>query len=153
MSAVVHSQIAWCITGPPPIIVVCSCNFALCTGNSDSPLPKSQVLLNIVDALFICYAIDRDRSLVTKTEVHEVFSQVRCSPVRVCPKNCAVRGHDPMSRCDVATSAPLSMVVDEARMHGATFKNNVLGLWCLQCRASLRPCADVCETATPNAFV
>ncbi len=35
-----------------------------------------QVLLNIVDALFICYALDRDRSAVTKTEVHEIFSLV-----------------------------------------------------------------------------
>jgi hypothetical protein len=32
------------------------------------------VLLNIVDALFVCYALDRDRAAVTKTEVHEIFS-------------------------------------------------------------------------------
>lgn len=38
--------------------------------------PFMQVLLNIVDALFICYAIDRDRSAVTKVEVHEIFSLV-----------------------------------------------------------------------------
>lgn len=35
-----------------------------------------QVLLNIVEALFVCYAIDRDRSAVTKAEVHEVFALV-----------------------------------------------------------------------------
>lgn len=34
----------------------------------------SGVLLNIVEALFVCYAIDRDRSAVTKAEVHAVFA-------------------------------------------------------------------------------
>ena len=38
----------------------------------------SSVLLNIVDAVFMCYALDLDTQSVTKSEVHEVFSQV-CS--------------------------------------------------------------------------
>ena len=36
----------------------------------------SSVLLNIVDAVFLCYALDLDTQSVTKSEVHEVFSQV-----------------------------------------------------------------------------
>lgn len=36
----------------------------------------SSVLLNIVDAVFMCYALDLDTQSVTKAEVHEVFSQV-----------------------------------------------------------------------------
>ena len=36
----------------------------------------SSVLLNIVDAVFMCYALDLDTQSVTKSEVHEVFSQV-----------------------------------------------------------------------------
>lgn len=35
------------------------------------------VLLDIVDAVFICYAMDKDTQSVTRLEVHEVFSQVR----------------------------------------------------------------------------
>ena len=34
------------------------------------------VLLDIVDAVFICYAVDKDTQSVTRLEVHEVFSQV-----------------------------------------------------------------------------
>ncbi|KAK9918484.1 hypothetical protein WJX75_004393 [Coccomyxa subellipsoidea] len=34
------------------------------------------VLLDIVDAVFICYAMDKDTQSVTRLEVHEVFSQV-----------------------------------------------------------------------------
>lgn len=37
----------------------------------------SSVLLNIVDAVFMCYALDLDTQSVTKSEVHEVFSQVK----------------------------------------------------------------------------
>jgi hypothetical protein len=37
----------------------------------------AQVLLNIVEALFVCYALDRDRQAVTNPKVHEVYSQVR----------------------------------------------------------------------------
>ena len=40
----------------------------------------SSVLLNIVDAVFMCYALDLDTQSVTKSEVHEVFSQVRDPP-------------------------------------------------------------------------
>ncbi len=39
----------------------------------------SSVLLNIVDAVFMCYALDLDTQSVTKSEVHEVFSQVSIS--------------------------------------------------------------------------
>jgi len=39
----------------------------------------SSVLLNIVDAVFMCYALDLDSQSVTKSEVHEVFSQVSIS--------------------------------------------------------------------------
>ena len=38
------------------------------------------VLLNIVDAVFVCYALDRDTQTVTQPEVHEVFSQVSFKP-------------------------------------------------------------------------
>lgn len=35
------------------------------------------VLLNVVDAVFICYAMDLDRQLSSKPEVHDVFTAVR----------------------------------------------------------------------------
>ena len=34
------------------------------------------VMLNIVDAVFICYALDRDTQTVSHPDVHDVFSQV-----------------------------------------------------------------------------
>lgn len=34
------------------------------------------ILLDIVDALYVCYATDRDQSEVTKEDVHDVFSQL-----------------------------------------------------------------------------
>lgn len=37
----------------------------------------ASVLLDIVDAVFICYAMDKETQSVTRLEVHEVFSQVR----------------------------------------------------------------------------
>lgn len=43
----------------------------------------SSVLLNIVDAVFMCYALDLDTQSVTKSEVHEVFSQVRARLVYI----------------------------------------------------------------------
>ena len=39
----------------------------------------SSVLLNVIDAVFLCYALDLDTQSVTKQEVHEVFSQVSLS--------------------------------------------------------------------------
>ena len=36
----------------------------------------ASVLLDIVNAVFICYAMDKDTHSVTNPEVHEVFSQV-----------------------------------------------------------------------------
>lgn len=39
----------------------------------------SSVLLNVVDAVFMCYAMDLDTQSVTKPAVHEVFSQVQCA--------------------------------------------------------------------------
>ena len=39
----------------------------------------SSVLLNVIDAVFLCYALDLDTQSVTKQEVHEVFSQVSSS--------------------------------------------------------------------------
>jgi hypothetical protein len=33
-------------------------------------------LQDIVDAVFICYAMDKDMQSVTKPQVHEVFAQV-----------------------------------------------------------------------------
>ena len=35
------------------------------------------VMLNIVDVVFICYALDRDTQTVSHPDVHDVFSQVR----------------------------------------------------------------------------
>lgn len=44
----------------------------------------ASVLLDIVDAVFICYAMDKDTQSVTRPEVHEVFSQVRIAqPVKL----------------------------------------------------------------------
>ena len=37
----------------------------------------ARVLLDIVDAVFFCYAIDKDSHTVTREDVHEVFSQVQ----------------------------------------------------------------------------
>lgn len=37
------------------------------------------VMLNIVDAVFVCYALDRDTQTVSHPDVHDVFSQVRLS--------------------------------------------------------------------------
>jgi hypothetical protein len=34
------------------------------------------VLLNVVDAVFFCYAVDKDMQTVTRADVHDVFSQV-----------------------------------------------------------------------------
>ena len=45
----------------------------------------ASVLLDIVDAVFICYAMDKDHQSVTRLEVHEVFSQVRSSFPINCP--------------------------------------------------------------------
>lgn len=39
----------------------------------------ASVLLDIVNAVFICYAMDKDTHSVTNPEVHEVFSQVSSS--------------------------------------------------------------------------
>ena len=39
----------------------------------------ASVLLDIVNVVFICYAMDKDTHSVTNPEVHEVFSQVRIS--------------------------------------------------------------------------
>ena len=36
----------------------------------------SSILLDIVDATYLCYAIDKDTQTVTKSEVHEIYSQV-----------------------------------------------------------------------------
>ena len=36
----------------------------------------SSILLNIVDATYLCYAIDKDTQTITKQDVHDVFSQV-----------------------------------------------------------------------------
>jgi hypothetical protein len=42
------------------------------------------VLLNIVDAVFFCYAVDKDMQAVTRADVHEVFSQVGCGCTPCC---------------------------------------------------------------------
>ena len=39
----------------------------------------ASVLLDIVNVVFICYAMDKDTHSVTNPEVHEVFSQVSAS--------------------------------------------------------------------------
>ena len=48
----------------------------------------ASVLLDIVNVVFICYAMDKDTHSVTNPEVHEVFSQVSASA-------CAVNPHIP----------------------------------------------------------
>ena len=37
----------------------------------------SSILLDIVDAVYICFAIDKDNQTVTMAEVHEIYSQVQ----------------------------------------------------------------------------
>ena len=44
----------------------------------------ASVLLDIVNAVFICYAMDKDTHSVTNPEVHEVFSQVSSAACMVC---------------------------------------------------------------------
>lgn len=44
----------------------------------------ASVLLNIVDVVFVCYAMDRDTQAVTRPEVHDVMAQV---PVGVAVEN------------------------------------------------------------------
>ena len=34
------------------------------------------IMLNVVDAVFLCYAVDRDRNMVNHVEFHEVFETV-----------------------------------------------------------------------------
>lgn len=36
----------------------------------------ASLLLNVLDAVFVCFAMDRDRETVTRPEVHEVYSQL-----------------------------------------------------------------------------
>lgn len=36
----------------------------------------SGVLLNVIDAVYMCYAMDKDTQAVTRVEVHQVFAQV-----------------------------------------------------------------------------
>lgn len=36
----------------------------------------SGILLDIVDATYVCYAIDKDTQTITKPEVHEIYSKV-----------------------------------------------------------------------------
>jgi hypothetical protein len=37
------------------------------------------VLDNVIETVYVCYAIDRDRGEVYRTEVHEVYSQLPIS--------------------------------------------------------------------------
>ena len=39
----------------------------------------SSILLDIVDATYLCYAIDKDTQTITKPEVHEIYSKVSTS--------------------------------------------------------------------------
>jgi len=34
------------------------------------------ILLNVIDAVFVCYAVDKDRSAVNHPELHQVFDEV-----------------------------------------------------------------------------
>lgn len=36
----------------------------------------SSIVLDIVDAVYLCYAIDKDSQTVTMAEVHEIYSKV-----------------------------------------------------------------------------
>lgn len=40
----------------------------------------SSIVLDIVDAVYLCYAIDKDNQTVTMSVVHEIYSKVRGSP-------------------------------------------------------------------------
>lgn len=43
------------------------------------------ILLNIVDTCYLCYAIDMDREVVTKEEVHNIFSKVSLVRAHLAP--------------------------------------------------------------------
>jgi len=40
----------------------------------------SSILLDIVDATYLCYAIDKDTQTITKPDVHEIYSKVPPPP-------------------------------------------------------------------------
>lgn len=39
----------------------------------------SSILLNVIDALYICYAMDRDARAVTHADVHQVYALLPCN--------------------------------------------------------------------------
>ena len=41
----------------------------------------STILLNIVDATYLCYAIDIDTQTITKQEVHDIYGQASFATV------------------------------------------------------------------------
>ena len=40
----------------------------------------SSILLDIVDATYLCYAIDKDTQTITKPDIHDIYSVVHISP-------------------------------------------------------------------------
>ena len=70
----------------------------------------SSVLLNIVDAVFICYALDLDTQSVTKSEVHEVFSQVSITlSCGILAAASAPAGHDVISLMQLACNSRVAV--------------------------------------------
>ncbi len=75
---------------PPPCSVVFVLNF------------MAGLLLDAVNALYICYAMDKDMRRVTHPEVHSMFAQVRTGVVvgvGVCPVTRETGWGSPLSAC------------------------------------------------------
>lgn len=64
------------------------------------------ILLDIVDALYVCYATDRDQSEVTKAEVHDVFSQLPVGAVIEQPDGTRLYGSPADNQSRVSYVAP-----------------------------------------------
>jgi hypothetical protein len=76
----------------------------------------ASVMLDIVDAVFICYAMDKDTQSVTRMEVHEVFSQVspgfalRCAAHHPFPLPCQQVFMREMASCGSLPSSGMCML-------------------------------------------
>jgi hypothetical protein len=47
------------------------------------------ILLNIIDTVFICFAMDSDKHTATRPDVHEVCASLASSPARSLRETCA----------------------------------------------------------------
>ena len=99
----------------------------------------ARVLLDIVDAVFFCYAIDKDSHTVTREDVHEVFSQVHhvlhaCTCLQLCTAaHCTAAKHAVGSRSYTYRSGTedVSLLQHSSALQGST-------VW----RSACRHCAE-----------